>query len=86
MLRDLLAAEGSRIGADLALEFAAKLKALGAPGRKAGSEQLVADSPGDTPVKVSCGEFTEIFYCLWRLRAHRRGRPTPPSMLHYTGV
>ena len=40
-----------KLDADLAREFATKLEALGAPGRKAGSEELVADSPGETPVK-----------------------------------
>ena len=50
-----------KLDADLAREFAAKLEALGAPGRKAGSEELVADSPGETLVKVSRGEFTDDF-------------------------
>jgi len=49
------------LDAALVREFAAKLEALGAPGRKAGSEELVADSPGETPVKVSRGEFTDDF-------------------------
>jgi len=49
------------LNADLVREFAAKLEALGAPGRKAGSEELVADSPGETPVKISRGEFTDDF-------------------------
>jgi hypothetical protein len=49
------------LDADLVRKFAAKLEALGAPGRKAGSEELVADSPGETPVKVSRGEFTDDF-------------------------
>jgi hypothetical protein len=50
-----------RLDAALVREFAAKLEALGAPGRKAGSEELVADSPGETLVKVSRGEFTDDF-------------------------
>lgn len=49
------------LDADLVHEFAAKLEALAASGRKAGSEELVADSPGETPVKVSRGEFTDEF-------------------------
>jgi len=49
------------LDADLVREFADKLEALGARGRKAGSVELVADSPGETPVKVSYGEFTDDF-------------------------
>src|SRR5262249_1422015 len=49
------------LDAALARGYAAKLKALGAPGAKAGSGELFAARLGRTPVKVSRGEVTDDF-------------------------
>lgn len=50
-----------RMTADHAEAFGALVSELAAPERSAGSEQLETGAPGEIPVKVSRGEFTDDF-------------------------
>jgi hypothetical protein len=50
-----------RVGAEQAARFAARIDALAAPSRTAGSELLQCTTGEEIPVKLSRGEYTEDF-------------------------
>jgi hypothetical protein len=49
------------VGAEQAARFAARIDALAAPSRTAGSELLQCTTGEEIPVKLSRGEYTEDF-------------------------